>query len=272
VEALFHITNKGRETSIGRKGVELSTLRKGLEILGLFSEETTLLDTSSVAKRMGLSKSTVYKYVQTLEGSRFLVREKSGRFFELGPRLLELASVAQKPSKLVDVSYPILQELVDRTNETAHLVTIMGNHAVCLAGFESNHNLKLSYRPGAMYPLYAGASAQVLLAGLDDATQKGMLASVPLNRFTEKTITSRKELFNKLQQIRRDGFAVSRGELDEGTFSVAAQILSGAGDVLGGISVGGPLHRLDASKETKYIKLVRGAARKIARLLEESCC
>jgi DNA-binding IclR family transcriptional regulator len=119
-----------------------------------------------------------------------------------------------------------------------------------------------------MYSLYAGASAQVLLAGLDDAAQKRVLASMTLNRFTEKTITSRKDLSNRLQQIRRDGFAVSRGELDEETFSIAAPILSCGGDVLGGISVGGPLHRLDASKETKYIELVRGGARKIMGLLE----
>lgn len=253
---------------MGRRGVELSTLRRGLEILGLFSEETSLLDTSSVAKRMGLSKSTVYKYVQTLEGSRFLVREKGGRFFELGPRLLELASVAQNPSRLVDVSYPILQELVDKTNETALLAAIMGDQAVCLSRVESNHSLKLTYELGATHPLHAGASAQVLLAGLDESTQKKILASTTLTRFTEKTITSPKQLSLRLKQIKKHGFAVSRGELDEGTFAVAAPILLGSGHALASLSLGGPIHRFDRNKEREYIDLAREEARKIADLLK----
>lgn len=268
MEDLFHITKNGVEVSMERKGVELSTLRKGLEILSLFSEETPLLDTSSIAERMGLSKSTVYKYVQTLERSEFLVREESGRFFELGPRLLELASVARNPSRLVDVSYPILQELVDRTNETALLATIMGNRAVCLSRVESNHSLKLTYELGATHPLHAGASAQVLLAGLDESTQKKILASMTLTRFTERTITSPKQLSSRLKQIRKDGFAVSKGELDEGTFAVAAPILSGSGHVIASLSLGGPIHRFDRDKERGYIDLVQEGARKIAELLK----
>lgn len=252
-----------------RKGIELSTLRKGLEILSLFSKETPLFDTASIAERMGLSKSTVYKYVQTLEGSGFLVREKSGRFFKLGPRLLELASIAQNSSRLVDVSCPILQVLVDRTNETALLATIMGNQAVCLSKVESNHNLKLTYEIGAAEPLHAGASAQVLLASLDDSTQKKILSSITLTRFTEKTITSPKQLSSRLEQIRKEGFAVSRGELDEGTFAVAAPIPSGSGHVIASLSLGGPVHRFDQDKEREYVDLVQEGARKIAELLKQ---
>jgi len=252
---------------MGHKGVELSTLRKGLEILGLFSEETSLLDTAAVAERMGLPKSTVYKYVQTLERSGFLVREKAGRFFELGPRLLELASVAHNPSELVDVSYPILRELVDKTNETALLAVLMGNQAVCLSRVESNHSLKLTYELGATHPLHAGASAQVLFAGLDESTQKKLLTSMTLVRFTEITITSPKQLSSRVKQIRKDGFAVSKGELDEGTFAVAAPLLSGSGHVMASLSLGGPIHRFDQKKERQYIGLVQKGARKIVGLL-----
>jgi len=253
---------------MGRKGVELSTLKRGLELLRLFSEETPLLDTSWIAERMGLSKSTAYKYIQTLEGSKFLVREKGGRFFTLGPRLIELAAVAQNPSNLVDVSHTVLLELVAQTNETALLTAIMGNQAVCLSKVESNHSLKMTYEIGAAEPLHAGASAQVLLAGLDDFTQKKILASTTLTRFTERTITSPKQLSVRLKQINRDGFAVSRGELDEGTFAVAVPILLGSGHVLASLSLGGPIHRFDRNKEREYIDLVREGARKIRDLLK----
>ena len=249
------------------KGVELSTLRKGLEILGLFLKDTSLLDISSIAEQLGLSKSTAYKYVRTLEGAGFLAQNESGKFYQLGPRLIKIAAIARNPSWLVDLSHPVLQKLADQTNETALLAGLMGHWAVCLDKVEGNHALKMTYEVGATEPIYAGASAQVLLSGLDELTQKKLLDSIELRKFTERTVVSKRELLARIKKIRVDGFAISRGELDEGTFAVAAPIFSASGQILASLSIGGPLHRLDKKREKQYIKLVREGAREITRML-----
>ncbi len=250
-----------------RKKAELSTLRRGLEILSLFSKDRALLDTSSIAARMRMSKSTAYKYVQTLENTGFLVRGQNERHFQLGPRLIELTSHIPNASALVDSSYAIMRDLVESTNETAILTTIMGNRAVCLSRVESNHSLKLTFEVGRTYPLHAGASAQVVLAGLDDSARKRVLETLTLDRYTEKTITDPKQLLQRLEQIRKDGYAISVGELDKGAFAVAAPSFSKSGRIVASLSLGGPVQRFDHNKERKYVRLVREGAQKITKLV-----
>lgn len=249
---------------------QLRTIRKGVQILGLFSEETPLLDTSMIAERVGLPKSTAYKYVHTFEGLGFLVREKSGRFFKLGPRVIELASIALDSPELVDISYPMLSNLVAQTNETALLTGIMGSAAVCLSRIESPQYLKVTYHVGATYPLYAGASALVLLAGLNEPARERILNSLRLISFTKNTVTSKTQLSARLDQIKQQGFAVSRGEYTEGVFAVTAPIYSTAKDVLGSVSLAGPVHRLNNEREDRYIALVKESALAIMELMENS--
>ena len=249
-----------------RKKTELTTLRRGLDILSLFSEGTPALDTSAVAERMEMSKSTAYKYVQTLETAGFLVRAEDGRSFKLGPSVLELTSRIPKASALVDVATPLLKGLVDQTNETVVLTTIMGTKAVCLAREESGHSLKLTYEIGATYPLHAGASALVLLAAMETTARARLLRNLRLDRYTDRTIVDRKALAERIEQITEDGYAVSTGELSEGVFAVAAPVSVRSGDVLASLAISGPLHRFDLDKQKRYVKLVVSAARDITKL------
>ncbi len=253
--------------SPGKDGVELSTLRRGLEILALFAGEDVRLSTSAIADQFQMTKSTAYKYVQTLERAGFLVREADGRMLHLGPRLLELASVAQRRMGLVDVAQPILEEMVAATNETALLAARMGMSAVCLARVESSHSLKLTYKLGATYPLHVGASAQVLIAWLDEANLAKVLGSLEFRAYTKETITTQDGLRSRLAEIRRKGYAVSRGELDSGTFAIAAPIRDGTDRVVASLSLSGPSQRLNNLLRRQQIDLVCEAACRVSSLV-----
>jgi len=252
---------------VNRSGVELSTLRRGLEILGLFLDTNTRWDTSRIAQHLGLSKSTTYKYVQTLERVGFLVRELDGRTLRLGPRVLELEQSARNPYHVADLAYPVLEDLVAQTNESALLAGRIGNKAVCLAKVESRHNLKLSYRLGETYPLHAGGTAHVLLAWLDGDSLEKLLSSLLFERYTDETIDSIEELRDRLRSIRDRGYAVSQGELDAGAFTVAAPVFDRNRSVIASLSVGGPLQRFDDAKRATYPTLVCHAADRITDLL-----
>lgn len=258
---------RGKCGAGARGAVGLSTLARGLEILGLFLDTRSRWDTLLIAKQLGLTKSMTYKYIQTLECAGYLVRELDGSTLRLGPRVLELAHSARNPSLVADLAYPVLEEVVARTNETALLATRMGNRAVCLAKVESRHSLKLSYRLGDTYPLHAGATAEVLLAWLDDKLLDRVLSSLEFERFTDKTIESSDRLRKRLTSIRRNGFAVSEGELDAGIFTFAAPVFDQNLNVVASLSIGGPLQRLDSATRSQYADLVQQAANRVTGLL-----
>lgn len=60
-----------------------------------------------------------------------------------------------------------------------------------------------------------------------------------LPAFTDRTITEPEALLAELEQTRERGFAVDRGEHEEGTYCVGAAIFDREGDVLGACSVSG---------------------------------
>lgn len=250
-----------------RNAVELSTLRRGLEILGLFLDTNTRWDTTRIAKHLGLTKSTTYKYIQTLERAGFLVRELDGSTLRLGPRVLELEQSARNPFHVVDLAYPVLEDLVAQTNESALLAGRMGNKAVCLGKVESRHSLKLSYRLGETYPLHAGGTAQVLLAWIDPGSLDKLLSLLEFELFTDKTIGSPEELRKRLTSIRNNGHAVSEGELDVGAFTVTAPVFDRNRNVVVSLSIGGPLQRFDHAARARYPDLVCEAANRVTDLL-----
>jgi DNA-binding IclR family transcriptional regulator len=74
-------------------------------------------------------------------------------------------------------------------------------------------------------PVYACAPGKAILAFSDDVSQEAVLRS-PLKQFTPATHATRDDLARELEKIRRDGFALNRGEFyDNGRLAVAAPIL-----------------------------------------------
>jgi len=86
-----------------------------------------------------------------------------------------------------------------------------------------------------------------------------------LARVTSRTITSRPRLLVELRRVRRNGYAITDGELDEGGRAVAAPILH-AGAVVGAIAVSGPSFRLPLTRLAQLVPRIQQAARELQAL------
>src|SRR5690606_24002373 len=96
-------------------------LSRGLALLGTFSAERTSLTLSQISKAVGLSRSSSYRLVYTLEEMGFLLRDKSNKAYRLGTRILGLGFAYLASPELVELARPHLEALRDRTNCSAHL-------------------------------------------------------------------------------------------------------------------------------------------------------
>ncbi len=239
----------------------IATLARGLDVLALLAERGGLrVDT--LAADLDLPLSTAYRYVGTLCRSGF-VEEVNGTYVP-GGRLLRLARVGNRHDSLVRLAQPILRSLVAETHETALLTVRAGTMALCLDRAESPRPVRLSLDPGALRPLYAGASAKVLLAFAPDAVVAEILQR-ELPALTPHT-PRRSELPRQLRAIRAEGHAVTRGELDPHAVGVAIAILSDDGLVCS-LSVAGPATRLEEPTVRRVLDRLREAARNLTSLL-----
>lgn len=119
---------------------------------------------------------------------------------------------------------------------------------------------------GTPHPLHAGGTGKSILAFLPVPYQQRVLGS-GLDRLTPATITDPQRLAAELREIAGRGYAVSLGERQHDAGSVASPIFAGDGQVIGAISVCGPVGRFDSAAVTAYGELAVAAAAEISRCL-----
>jgi DNA-binding IclR family transcriptional regulator len=239
-----------------------STADRALDVLQLFTDDRWVWSGADISAQIGVARSTGYRYLQSLAGSGFIEETKGG--FRLGPRILELARVARKGMGLSEVALPIMHELSREFNESVLLTRRSRDAVVCLELVESDHPIRLSYDRGYVLPLNAGASAEVLLAWADPDAVEELLSRAPLQRFTTRTLTDPKKLRARLARIREQGYAVSKGELDEHVIGVAAPIFASNARVIAAVSVAALSTRLSEAQVPEVTVAVQKAAQKIS--------
>lgn len=201
-----------------------STADRALSILAMYSDEQPVLTAAQIADELGVARSTAYRYLQTLISNRF-IHDTSGRGFELGSRVLELARIARRGRGLSDLAIPVMRQVADRTHNTILLTRLVGDSIVCVEREEwAGQRLRLSYERGSVLDLNAGAPALVTLAWLTEDRVRSLLTNRPLHQFTSRTIIEPEQILVRLAEIRSDGYAISRGELDQEVVGVTVPV------------------------------------------------
>lgn len=214
-----------------------STADRALTILQMFSEQQDRVSANDIAEHLGVSRSTAYRYAQSLVRSEFLV-EESGTGFRLGPKVMELARVARRSYGLSDMAIPIMRQLAAKHKETVLLTRRVGTGILCLEREEwPGQYVRLSYERGTRLSLNAGASALVLLAWLPEDYVREILSGVELYAYTENTLTKPDSILERLAQIRVDGYCIAYGEVDPDVLGIAAPVFDNQGDVSAALSL-----------------------------------
>ncbi|MFJ9889417.1 IclR family transcriptional regulator C-terminal domain-containing protein [Streptomyces sp. NPDC091287] len=85
-----------------------------------------------------------------------------------------------------------------------------------------------------------------------------------LTRFTDATYADADKLRDHLADIRDQGFAVSRGELDPDVLGIAAPVRGEDGRIIAAISIATLSHRVPDQTIDQYVTPVLEAAKQLA--------
>lgn len=226
------------------------------------------LGVSELARRTEASKTSVFRVAQALSAKGLLAQDTRTRTYALGLAAIALGGAALRRSQFVGIALPVLQALRDETGETGTVSVLAGLKRIYLAQVVSPQEVAIMVQVGAVYPLHAGASSKAILAFAQPTVREAVLSG-RLTQLTSITPTVREELEAEVAHIADLGYAVSRGEREEGASAVAAPILGVDGYALGSVSVSGPTARFPAERISRLAPRVLAAARAIsARLMD----
>ncbi len=192
----------------------------------------------ALAREFNIPKSTTSRLISALERQGFVKRDRNGAFLP-GDVLTRFAREQNQDSVLVARMRPILEELAALTGETANLA-ISGNGSLKIIDqVDSNFMLGVTNWIDKDVPYHCSALGKVLLAYGAISIQSG-----PLPKLTPKSITNRAKLLVELESIRKTGYAIIDGELEDGLVAVSAPVRESDGRVVASISISGPITRL----------------------------
>lgn len=213
--------------------------------------------------RTGLPKSTVSRLTTSLERNGLLQRTASGAW-QPGTAITDYALSVRPEDDLLRIAQPYLDALGALTGETVNLAVPLAGEVRQIAQVDSTYLLGAVNWLDRPVPFHCSALGRVFLA------YGTPLPPGRLPKLTERTITSRADLAEALEHVRRDGVAIVDSELEPGLVAVAAPIRSADDTVVAAVAVSGPSVRLTAAEIPSLARAVRASADDIAAALRPS--
>ncbi|SEH18071.1 transcriptional regulator, IclR family [Natronorubrum sediminis] len=201
---------------------------------------------SELADEVDMPLSSVYDYLTTFEELGYVVDSGNGHYV-VSFGFLELGNRVRNQYDVYTVAESELKTLSRETGEYVVLMVEEDGLGVVIGlqkGDESSNIHIRRTHPGTKTRLSTTASGKSILAQLSDERVRELVDRYGLAPKTENTITDTDELFEELERIRDDCYAIDDEERFEGMRGVGAPVATGNESVTAGIAIYGPANRL----------------------------
>ena len=247
-----------RSTPPDKQPDVMRAVQRIVAVFESFTPQKSSLSLQELSERIALPKSTTFRIAQSLEKAGYLVRLEDQQYC-LSFRFTRLAGLVRSTLDIRVIARPIMTELAEETRETISLQMTDGRQRICLDAVATESPLRSITQPGEALPLLAGASSKLLVAHMP---AKEMAATAA--RIAKASKRTPAEVQVELEQIRRQGYAVSHGERVLGVSAVAAPILGTDDSVRYCLALNGPTVRVQGN-EKAFITQVIAATANISR-------
>lgn len=213
----------------------VQSLERGLAVIRAFDSEHRELALSDVARSTGLTRAAARRFLLTLVKLGY-VNYAQGRF-SLRPRVLELGYAYLSSLSLPEVAQPHMEALVAQVNESCSISVLDDTDIVYVARVPTRRIMSITLAVGTRLPAFVTSMGRVLLAGLPDDELEERLARIQLVPLTSRTVTDMDALRAILSTVRRQGYAATDQELEEGLRSLAVPLHTASGMVTAALNV-----------------------------------
>ncbi len=246
----------------------VKTVDRLVQVLDCFSTEKPVWSLADLSAHLRLPKSTLHRFLVSLEVHGILRRDPEDKLWRLGYRLFIWGGLAEESTGLGHLAKLVMQELAIETGEMVALTIYQDQEVVCIAKVDTHHSVRLALTVGARRPPYAGASSKILMAFLPEAEIEAIIAK-GLPKLYVNSITDPDVLRADLAVIRSQGYALSIEETDPGAWGIAMPIRGRHGRVVAAIGVAGPTLRFSDEISRRCVDACRRASARIFTLLQK---
>lgn len=258
--SLFHVLGSSHRTV----GAQMEkTVVKAFELLESLAALDKPTGVTALAQELGLTKSNVFRLLNTLARRGYVRRYEETGTYELTLKLWQLGMAVLSRMDIKKIAAPYIEELSRSTTESVHLSIIVDGEVTYIDKVESEQAVRAYSRVGDRPPAHCVATGKVLLAYLPEDVLERRLER-GLQKYTSRTITNARVLRKELEAVRKRGFSENRGEWRESVCGVAAPIRDWTGEVVAAVGISGPAERLKPDSLDRLAPQVIACADKIS--------
>ncbi len=218
-----------------------------------------------MGEALGLPSSTIYRAVSEMVASGLLEAGSESRY-RLGPAFIEFDRLTRLTDPLLQAGRGILIDTVAQARLpcVGLLCRLYSDTVMCVADAAApGIDFRSSYERGRPMPLTRGATSKVILARLPP---RGLSALLSRNG----AAIASEDFKAELADIRRRGFAVSRGEIDAGLVGLAAPVVWPALGLIASLSLVVQARDLPPERERGLTLLLVSAAGLLSEALRSA--
>jgi IclR family KDG regulon transcriptional repressor len=245
----------------------IRAIDRAVHILECFSRKQNELTLGELAEQTGLSKSTTFRILQTLERHRFIAFKPAANRYALGIKLFELGGVVFSTLKFHSVAAPFLDRLSLKGERTVLAAMLEGGELLYIDQRERKASMRLAAQSGRRRPPHFGMLGKTLMAYLPEGEVDELLKRYPLEKITPRTVVNLRTFKKHLEEIRTKGYTFEDNEYIEGFVGIAAPVRNHLGEVIAAIGVTFPSFRVGKKTIAEAIATVKETTDEISLAL-----
>lgn len=232
-----------------------------LDLLLLLAGKQEGMSLSDLSAALSVPKSTFLDTLRGLAERQFLVHE-DGRY-RLGPAAYHFASRIVANWSAPEMIRIQVKALARATGESVGFAIADWEigQAFYTEAVNSTQPVRYAMQAGLRAPLYASAAGRVLLAYAPPERVDAYLERAHLKPLTGSTRTDPQSIRANLEEIRRQGYCASFGEMLSDTAAIAVPIRDTDGRTVGAMMIAAPLDRMKTNYD-RFLAAVMEAGRR----------
>ncbi|MDI1223049.1 MULTISPECIES: IclR family transcriptional regulator [Acinetobacter] len=240
----------------------MSTSNNMLNILTLFSIEEPVLDADIICEKLNFSKPTGYRYIKDLVSHGILQRLHGGQY-TFGPRISVMDYISQQSNPILRLSIPFMLDIVEQTEFNCCLTQFYEDYCIDIHHEGYKESSLLSYGRGRPRPAYAGAAPKIILANTTTKVQKSIFRNFQDHYIASEFALTETEFLDKLNQTKKQGYYVSKGELETHLGAIAVPIIYSNKAFPLALSIVGSVKRFNLIQVETIVEMLTKAAKHI---------
>ena len=241
----------------------MNSLRRMLAVLELLRPDRPTLEVDDICQLLSYSPATAYRYVRELVDVGLLVRLPGG--YGLGPRIIEFDLLIRETDPLLNRSRDLVAALAAQTGLNVLLSELYDDKVVTIHQEQGADAQALNFGRGRPMPLFRSATSRVILAWLPARRLRRVHDTHAQAPELHALGADWKSFTRAMLEVRRQGWCLSRGELDSDKTGLAAPIFDDRQRVLGSVTLVGLHDRFAAFDDGRLVGLITAAGREITQ-------